>query len=126
MVSGGVLKVCSKFLALRAKVKMYEVYNTESKEFQNSFTLKGIKKAVVKNELQPKKWKDALFENKDAYVTQHSLRGFNHTYKFIEQKKKALSNKDDKRIWNKDGVTSLPIGYDFQEIKEKKTEEMEE
>ena len=76
---------------------------------------------MVKKELTTDKWRACLFEKKDVYVTQHSLRGFNHTYKFIEQRKKALSNSDDKRVWNEDGITSLPIGYDFKEA-----EEMEE
>ena len=69
MLSGGILKTCSMFLALRAKVKTYETYTrpgtymADGKEkiipentYDNKFTLKGIRKCVVKNELTLDKW----------------------------------------------------------------------
>lgn len=99
-------KIITKFVGVRSKVYAFETDDLEVKK-----KLKGIPKVIVKKQMSLNDYTRCVLENKEKIV--EGIIGFrtkdlcNYT---IEQSKKALSNHDDKRIW--DGINSYAYGYE--------------
>ena len=70
---------------------------------------KGVSKTVVNKNIGFDDYKNCVLDNKDIYRPIHSIRTNNLTNYSIIQNKLALSNKDDKRVW--DGTKSRAYGH---------------
>ena len=96
------------------KSKMYS-NRSEKKKNSNDFEYmkksKGVKKSVVKNEINFEDYKTCLFEQKEMYKSMNQIRSKHHELYTVELYKKVLSHSDDKRYLLEDGVTSLPWGH---------------
>ena len=88
------------------KSKMYS-YKTETK---NNKTAKGIKKNVIKSEIDHSNYLDCLQNNEIMHHKIESIRSEYHQISSHEINKVSLSCYDDKRYILDDGITSLAYG----------------
>ena len=77
----------------------------------NEKKLKGIKKCVVKRNINHEDYKSTVFAGTKLYKTMTTFRSLNHQVCTIEQNKLALSCFDDKRYILDDGVSTLAHGH---------------
>ena len=96
--------IMREFVALRPKMYAYKV---ESKEFKRC---KGIKKCVVKKDIEFEDYKRCLMTVKMEYRPQMMFRSRLHKIATIKTNKLALSREDDKRIYT-DNINSLARGH---------------
>ena len=74
-------------------------------------TAKGIKKNVIKQELQHENYMDVLFNKKQMRHTMRLIKSVKHQLGSYVVYKISLSCFDDKRYIHKNGVTSYAYGY---------------
>lgn len=99
--------IITEFAALRPKC--YSFLTNDNKE---SKKLKGITKCVVKKNIKFEHYKKCIFgelAEEDKYVLVNSIRTKDFSNYSLIQKKKALENNDDKRVWF--GEASLAYGH---------------
>ena len=100
-------KIIKEFVGVRPKC--YSFITDDNKE---SKKLKGITKCVVKKSITFEHYKKCVFNqlnDTDKYVDVNNIRTKNFSNYSLTQKKKALDNNDDKRVWL--GVASLAYGH---------------
>ena len=73
-------------------------FNTN--DFKETKKLKGVPKAIVKNNIDLKHYRDCIQGVKIPPVNITAIRGKELTNYTINMKKQALSDTDDKRVWN--------------------------
>ena len=95
-----------EFVGLRSKMYSY-VKNNE----QSARTAKGIKKSVIKKNINHDNYKDTLFNKRQMYHTMKTIRSENHQLASYEINKVSLSCFDDKRYILSDGLTSYAYGH---------------
>ena len=100
-----------EFVGLRSKMYSYMKDNE-----QGSRTAKGIKKNVIKQELQHDKYKDVLFNKKKMHHEMRLIKSERHQIGSYVVDKISLSCFDDKRYIHENGVTSYAYGYENGEI----------
>ena len=73
--------------------------------------LKGVPKAIVKKRIEPDHYKKCVLDNENHSVSINCIRNLKGklTNFTLKQNKLALSNTDDKRVW--DGITSKAYGH---------------
>ena len=103
----------TKFADLRSKTYAYLIDDFEE-EKRNT----GVKKCVVKNELNFSYYRDCLFNNNVILKSQQRSKSELHNVYTEEVNKIALSSNDDKRVWTSNKVTSYPYGYKGKHVKE--------
>ena len=74
-------------------------------------TAKGIKKNVIRNDINHESYKQTLLENKQTYHKMKTIRSKNHNLGSYEINKVSLSCFDDKRYILKDGIKSYAYGH---------------
>jgi len=89
-----------EFIGLKSK--MYS-YKTETKENK---TAKGVKKNVIKKELNHSDYKDVLLNTKTMRHKMKTIRSDHHNISSHQINKVSLSPFDDKRYILDDGITS--------------------
>ena len=98
-----------------SKSKMYANRTEKSKKSKDDFDYvkksKGVKKSVVKNEIDFDDYKRCLFDQENLYKSMNQIRSKSHELYTIQLYKKVLSSSDDKRYITEDGVSSLPWGH---------------
>ena len=94
----------TNFIGVRSKC-----YALRTDDNKITKKLKGITKCVVKKQIDIEDYKKCVLENVDLYRDVNSIRTKELTNYSLTQSKLALSNKDDKRVWN--GTTSLAYGH---------------
>ena len=112
----------SLFIGVRSKVyamagvlpEFYDKLTDDEKKKLNKIKiikkLKGIPKVVVKNEICVEHYSKCVLENKDHIAEGITSFRTKELANFtIKQSKLALSNTDDKRVWN--GLSSLAYGH---------------
>ena len=106
-------KIMTEFVALRPK--LYACRKPDGKENKRC---KGIKKCVVKKKLDFDDYKKCLFDpvdgmgkSKSIYRQQSMFRSNKHEVHTVEVSKVALNRDDDKRIANKDKISTLARGH---------------
>ena len=103
-----------EFIALNPKVYsiIHQEYNKETKAtyWKNKKTLKGVSKAVVKNDIEHKDYVDVISTNKVIMRDVVSLRSFNNQIYTYKTPKIALSSFYDKMCML-DSVECVPFGY---------------
>ena len=95
-----------EFCALRAK--MYAYKKLDNKEDKRC---KGTKKCVVAETLTFEDYKKCLFEGNTIYREQMLFENKNHEIYTVNKCKIALNRDDDKRLVQKDRITTLARGF---------------
>ena len=104
---GGV--IMTEFIALRPKLYSYKKLDgAEDKK------CKGIKKCIIKKTLTFEDYKNCLFNDSTEYRSQLMFRSMKHDIFTIEVNKVALHRDDDKRISDRDGISTFARGYQGQ------------
>ena len=94
-----------EFVGLRAKLYSYKVGEQEEKK------AKGIAKNVVKKEIQMDDYRRVLLEGSIIYRSMQTFGTNKHQIYTKKVNKVALSGSDDKRVIQKDGITTLAYGH---------------
>ena len=100
--------ITTEFVALRPKLYSYiKLDGSEDKK------CKGIKKCIIKKMLTFEGYKACLLNqtNESVYRSQLMFRLSKHEVHTIEVNKVALNRDDDKRIFKKDGISTLAHGH---------------
>ena len=96
----------TEIIALRPKLYSYKKLDgLEDKK------CKGIKKCVVKKTLAFEDYKTCLFNNSREHRSQLMFRLSKHEVHTINVNKVTLNRDDDKRIFKKDGISTLARGH---------------
>ena len=95
-----------EFVGLRSKMYSYLKENE-----QGSRTAKGIKKNVIKQQLQHDNYKDVLFNKKQLRHEIRVIKSEKHRIGSYVVDKISLSCFDDKRYIHENGVTSYAYGH---------------
>ena len=95
----------TEFVALRAKLYAYKKLDGEDKR------CKGTKKCVVKETLSFEDYKKCLESDKNVYRSQMLFQNKKHEIYTSNVNKIALNRDDDKRLVQKDGISTLARGY---------------
>ena len=95
-----------EFVGLRSKMYSYMKDNK-----QGSRTAKGIKKSVIKQQLQHDNYKDVLFNKKKMRHEMRVIKSKKHQIGSYVVDKISLSCFDDKRYIHENGVTSYAYGH---------------
>ena len=95
-----------EFVGLRSK--MYSYIKNNKKGGKKA---KGIKKNVIKKDIQHENYKETLFNNEQMHHKMKTIRSQNHKLSSYEINKVSLSCFDDKRYINEDGITSHAYGH---------------
>ena len=74
-------------------------------------TAKGIKKNIIKNDINHENYKQTLFENKQMHHKMKTIRSKNHQLNSYEINKVSLSCFDDKRYILENGIESYAYGH---------------
>ena len=74
-------------------------------------TAKGIKKNIIKNDINHENYKQTLFENKQIHHKMKTIRSKNHQLRSYEINKVSLSCFDDKRCILENGTNSYAYGH---------------
>ena len=96
----------TEFVGLRAKL-----YATKMNNLEESKKCKGIKKTVVKNNINFENYKDVLFNRTSQMRKMNVFRSYGHEIYTEEVKKVALSGEDDKRIVLENRIRTLAYGH---------------
>jgi hypothetical protein len=72
---------------------------------------KGVKKAVVKNNITHEDYKTCLFTQKPAMRKMNVIRSHKHQIYTEEVNKVALSADDNKRVILEDGISTYAYGH---------------
>ena len=95
-----------EFIGLRSKMYSYIKDNQKVGK-----TAKGIKKNVIKKDVQHENYKETLFNNKQMYHKMKTIRSESHQLGSYEINEVSLSCFDDKRYIHKDGKTSYAYSH---------------
>ena len=96
----------TEFVGLRSKMYSYIKDNNNGGK-----TAKGIKKNVIKNDIQHSDYKDVLFNEKQLFHQMKTIRSNHHELGSYTINKTSLSCFDDKRYLYPDGIHSLAYGH---------------
>ena len=96
----------TEFIGLRSKMYSYMKDNNKGGK-----TAKGIKKSVIKKDIQHNNYRDVLFNSKQMCHTMKTIRSQNHQLGSYEINKVSLSCFDDKRYIDNDGIQSHACGH---------------
>ena len=96
----------AEYIGLRPK--LYTILRADEQLIKKA---KGVKKYVIKKQMNFENYKDALF-NKQKYThTMNMLRSMHHNIYGLTVNKTTLSPLDTKRYTNPDGITTNAYGY---------------
>ena len=100
-----------EFVGLRSKM-----YSMMTKEGKDKKAGKGIKKSVLKKEINHQDYKDCLFEKREYHHAMMGFRSHLHQLYTEKQMKKSLSPFDDKRFILEDGFSTRAHGHHLNAI----------
>ena len=104
-----------ELIALNPKVYsiIHQEYNEKNKYtyWKNKKTLKGVSKAVVKNDITHNNYVDVISTDEVAVREVVSIRSFDHNLFTYKQDKIALTSFYDK-MYMVDAINCLPFGYE--------------
>ena len=96
----------TEFVGLRSKMYSYIKDNNNGGK-----TAKGIKKNVIKHEINHADYKDVLFNEKQLYHQMKTIRSNHHELGSYTINKTSLSCFDDKRYLHPNGLDSYAYGH---------------
>jgi len=100
--------IVKEFISLNPKV--YSINHLEKNEIINKKVLKGVSKAVVKNEITYNDYVNVLEKNEIVKKNVTSIRSFNHQLYTYRDNKVALTSYYDKMKMI-DSINCVPFGY---------------
>ena len=100
--------IVKEFISLNPKV--YSINHLEKNEIINKKVLKGVSKAVVKNEITYNDYVNVLETNEIVKKNVTSIRSFNHQLYTYRDNKVALTSYYDKMKMI-DSINCVPYGY---------------
>ena len=100
----------TSFIGLKSKMYSYKVELSDG-EIKNNKACKGIKKDVVKRDIDHKDYIDCLQNNTIVKHKMKTIRSDHHVISSYEINKTSLSCFDDKRYILDDGITSYAYGH---------------
>ena len=101
------IKQITEFVGLRAKLYAYTV----DEEKKDHLKCKGIKKNVVKKELDLERYKECLFSRKPYNVNQNAIRSYKHQLYTETINKTCLSARDDKTFICNNNIDTYNFGH---------------
>ena len=104
-------EIMEGFVGLRAKL-----YATKMNDGVESKKCKGINKAVTKNDIAFKDYKDVLFNQTVQMRKMNVIRSYKHEIYTETVNKTALSGDDDKRIVGEDRIHTMAYGHYRNEV----------
>ena len=105
----------AEFIGLRSKSYSVKLAVQQPGQQDQKIASAGVKKKVAKRDLTHEKYREALF-GKDVMVQQNSIRSFKHDVYQIRQTKIGLSNVDDKRYVEHNGIITRAHGHWFTKL----------
>ena len=99
-------KCIEEFVALRAKLYSFKMYEGEENK-----KCKGIKKGVIEKSITHEDYKTCLFEQEVQRRKMNIIRAYNHMVYTETINKIALSPFDDKRFILEDKINTLAWGH---------------
>lgn len=102
-------KIISEFVGLRAK--MYSIKVKEKSKFKVTKRAKGVKKHILSNKISFKNYVDCVMSNLVVQQIQPSIRSRLHKVYTINQSKKVLDAKDNKRYIMPDNINTVAWGH---------------
>ena len=103
----------TEFIGLRSKMYSYIKDNSEGGK-----TAKGIKKNIIKKNINHDNYKDTLFNNKQMIHTMKTIISQNHQLGSYEINTISLSCFDDKRYILNNGINSAHMLTDISKSKQ--------
>ncbi|XP_031355166.1 uncharacterized protein LOC116179510 [Photinus pyralis] len=100
-------RIITDWVALASKMYSFKIKDSD----KDVMKLKGVRDYIVKNRLTFDDYLECLRSGITKSVAQSSIVSKNHHVYSMEQKKVALSNKDDKRYLTSNGIDTLPWGH---------------
>ena len=101
--------IITSFVGLKSK--MYSYLVELIKGLKNNKVCKGIKKNIIKRELEHKNYLDCLLNSTISKHKMNTIRSDHHVVSSYEINKTSLSCFDDKRYILDDGITSYAYGH---------------
>ena len=95
-----------EFIGLRSKMYSYLQDNDQVHK-----TAKGIKKNIIKNNINHNNYKETLFNNQQKHHKMKTIRSDKHQLNSYEINKVSLSCFDDKLYLHDDGISSYAYGH---------------
>ena len=102
-------EIATEFCGTCAKSYAFAIQKDDYTEEKKK--CKGIKKNVVKNEIDIEDYKNCVLKRSGKTVKQTQFRSYNHDIYTEEITKVALSPHDDKGVILPNGIRTLPIGH---------------
>ena len=96
----------AEYIGLRPK--LYTILRADEQLIKKA---KGVKKYVIKKQMNFENYKDALFNKQKCTHTMNMLRSMHHNIYGLTVNKTTLSPLDTKRYTNPDGITTNAYGY---------------
>ena len=107
-------KPITDLVALNSKMYSYKIEIVDgqgSAKVENKKTAKGVKKNVIKRDLDHSDYLNVLINNSIMRHKMRSIRSDHHQVSSYEINKTSLSSFDDKRYILPDGITSYAYGH---------------
>jgi len=98
-----------EFLGLKSK--MYSYRKEEYEKYLENKTAKGLKKNVIRREINHSDYRDTPFNNIKMHHQTRNIRSEHHQISSYQLNKVSLSPFDDKRYIHSDGITSYAYGH---------------
>ena len=99
----------AEYIGLRPK--LYSILRSDEQLIKKA---KGVKKYVIKKQINFENYKDALFHKKKYTHSMNMLRSIHHNIYGLTVNKITLSPLDTKRCTAPDGITTYAFGYKYQ------------
>lgn len=96
----------TEFIGLRSKMYSYVKNNDNGGK-----TAKGIKKSIIKKNINHNDYKETLMNNQQMHHEMRTIRSDCHKLNSYNINKVLLSCFDDKRYLLEDGITSYAYGH---------------
>lgn len=109
-VDGSVTHI-TEFVGLRSKLYSYTTEEAGTNNIEEHHKCKGVKKAVINNEMTTELYKSTLFSRQQYKVKQSGFRSYKHQLYTEEIPKVALSGNDDKVYICDNNITTYTIGH---------------
>ena len=103
-------QIISEVTALKPKMYALQLFSLETQGFDKKQTAKGIPKHIIKNQFDPKTYKDCLRTNIGNMVSSHQFRNSYHQLYLMKLKKHGLGPYQDKSF-ALNTVETIPYGH---------------
>lgn len=104
-------KIITEFIGLKSKCYIYNIEDGTKEELEKAKKHKGIKKKIVRSQIEIKDFTEALYNCKTQSYKIRSFKMDKHVTVTQEQSKRGLNPFDDKRYILDDHINTLSYGH---------------